>query len=57
MIKHCLRFLAVVLPVWSLPYRTVPLTKLAILMTWAVTVTSNTPVWLAHHTIQIENGG
>ena len=51
------RFLAVVFPVSSLSYRTVPVARLAILVTWTLTLTAATPLWLAHHTIQIENGG
>ena len=50
------RFLAVVYPVSSLPYRTPRMTKMAILLTWTVILLSNTPVWLAHVTMKINNG-
>ena len=40
----------------SISLRTVPITRLAILVTWAVILTSNVPVWMAHFTHEIENG-
>ena len=51
-----LRFLAVVYPVSSLPYRTPSMTKMAILLTWTVILLSNSPVWVAHVTMEITNG-
>ena len=50
------RFLAVVFPVSSISLRTVPITRLAILVTWTVILASNVPVWMAHFTHEIENG-
>ena len=52
----CFRFLAVVFPVSSLTYRTVPITQRAILILWCVILLSNSPIWMAHITYQINNG-
>ena len=52
----CLRFLAVVFPVSSLTYRTVPITQTAILLLWGAILTSNVPIWMAHNTFEINNG-
>ena len=50
------RFLAVVFPVSSLTYRTVPLTQTTILVLWTMILTSNVPIWMAHITYEVDNG-
>ena len=56
LLKLMSRFLAVVFPVSSISLRTVPITRLAILVTWTLILASNVPVWMAHFTHEIENG-
>ena len=56
LLKLMSRFLAVVFPVSSISMRTVPITRLAILVTWTLILASNVPVWMAHFTHEIENG-
>ena len=53
---YIFRFLAVVFPVSSISLRTVPITRLAILVTWSIILASNVPVWMAHFTHEIDNG-
>ncbi len=56
MLMYIFRLLAVVFPVSSISLRTVPITRLAILVTWSLILASNVPVWMAHFTHEIDNG-
>ena len=48
------RFLAVVFPVTSLGYRTIPNAKIAICLTWITPTVLAIPVWHAHNTLTID---
>ncbi|CAB4054249.1 ASTA-R [Lepeophtheirus salmonis] len=43
------RFLAVVYPVVSLPFRTVENAVMAIITTWIIISTASSPIWFSHH--------
>lgn len=45
------RFLAVVYPIVSLPYRTVGNASLATSVTWAVIAGASLPIWFTHHLV------
>ena len=49
------RFLAVVVPVSSLGYRTITNAKLAICLTWLTPMLSVTPVWWAHNLLHLQS--
>ena len=49
------RFLAVVVPVSSLGYRTITNAKLAISLTWLTPMLSVTPVWWAHNLLHLQS--
>ena len=48
------RFLAVVVPVSSLGYRTITNAKLAIFLTWLTPMAAGTPVWWAHNLLSLQ---
>ena len=48
------RFMAVVFPVTSLGYRTIPNAKIAICLTWITPTVLAIPVWHAHNTLTID---
>ena len=50
-----LRFLAVVVPVSSLGYRTITNAKLAISLTWLTPMLAVTPVWWAHNLLDFQS--
>ena len=49
------RFLAVVVPVSSLAYRTITNAKLAICLTWLTPMVAVTPVWWAHNLLHLQS--
>ena len=49
------RFLAVVVPVSSLGYRTITNAKLAICLTWLTPMVTVTPVWWAHNLLHLQS--
>ena len=49
------RFLAVVVPVSSLGYRTITNAKLAICLTWLTPMVMVTPVWWAHNLLHLQS--